>query len=404
MTHSANADSNAGTDGDFALADFRAEVREWLQANCPPEMRRKMTGAEEQPWGGRRFRWTEPQRRWLDAMVSRGWTVPEWSTEYGGAGLSTDEARVLSEEMDRIDARVPVQGFGIWYLGPILLKYGSEEQKRRFLPPIARGEIRWCQGYSEPGAGSDLASLNTRCEDRGDHWLVNGSKIWTSMADAADWIFCLVRTDFDVTKHKGVSFLLFDMESAGVSTKPIRLISGQSEFCETFFDDVEVPKDQLVGQPGIGWQIAKDLLDHEREAIGGREHFSIGSGGNRFLGQLAVEKVGLEHGILADGDLRSLIARYEIDMLAVQHFTRRLADEATAGKAMGAQASALKFLSTETNKRRQELAMSIAGADGLLAENAGTAQTWLRSRGNSIEGGTSEIQLNIIAKRVLGLP
>src|SRR5687767_455449 len=194
-----------------SLDAFRAEVREWLEANCPPEMRQPMQSEDDAPWGGRHFKWTEPQKRWLDAMAARGWTVPTWPREYGGGGLSKDEAKILAEEMRRIKARPPLQSFGIWMLGPALLKYGTHEQKLEHLPPIARGEIRWCQGYSEPGAGSDLASIKTRCEDKGDHWLVNGSKVWTSYADQADWIFCLVRTDFTATKHNGISFLLFDM-------------------------------------------------------------------------------------------------------------------------------------------------------------------------------------------------
>ena len=209
------------------LDTFRAETRAWLEANCPPEMRLPLKDEEDRVWGGRNATFSSPaQKQWLDAMASKGWTAPEWPTEYGGGGLNREEAKVLRSEMRRINARSPLDSFGIWMLGPALLQYGTEEQKQRFLPPIVRGEIRWCQGYSEPGAGSDLASLQTRAEDKGDHWLVNGQKVWTSYADKADWIFCLVRTDPTASKHEGISFVLFDMTTPVVSTKPIVLISG----------------------------------------------------------------------------------------------------------------------------------------------------------------------------------
>nr|MCU0923774.1 acyl-CoA dehydrogenase family protein [Burkholderiaceae bacterium] len=236
------------------LEDFRAETRAWLEANCPPEMRLAVRGEEDYCWGGRNPKFqSEAQRLWLQRMGERGWTVPTWPREYGGGGLSPAEAAVLQQEMRALGCRPALWSFGIWMLGPALLKFGNEAQKREHLPKIARGEIRWCQGYSEPNAGSDLASLATRAKDRGDHYLVNGQKIWTSYADQADWIFCLVRTDTAAKKHTGISFVLFDMASPGVSTKPITLISGKSPFCETFFDNVRVEKHNLVGQPGGGW-------------------------------------------------------------------------------------------------------------------------------------------------------
>jgi alkylation response protein AidB-like acyl-CoA dehydrogenase len=258
------------------LQSFRDETRAWLATSCPPEMREPVLGEDDLFWGGREASFkSEAQRQWLEAMAALGWTVPDWPSEYGGGGLSPAETKILRQEMAAIGARNPLYSFGISMLGPALLKYGTEEQKKRFLPEIARGEIRWCQGYSEPNAGSDLASLQTRCEDKDDHWLVNGQKVWTSYADKADWIFCLVRTDFQAPKHKGISFLLFDMKSPGVSTRPILLISGYSPFCETFFDDVKVPKDQVVGEVNRGWDVAKYLLGHEREMISG-----MGLGGN----------------------------------------------------------------------------------------------------------------------------
>ena len=397
---------NAGA-ADPESEAFRASTRAWLEANCPPEMREPLGDEKQLCWGGRRWQFaSEAQRLWLERMAARGWTVPEWPQAHGGGGLSPDQAAILREEMRRLSCRNPLSSFGISMLGPALLRYGSEAQKREHLPKIARGEIRWCQGYSEPGAGSDLASLRTRAEDQGDHFLVNGQKIWTSYADESDWIFCLVRTDAAAPKHKGISFLLFDMASPGVSTQPIKLISGKSPFCQTFFDDVRVPKANLVGTLNAGWDIAKYLLTHEREMIGG---MNLSSGGQGTLCEVAVREVGLAHGRLADDALRTDLARYEIDSLAFELTLQRIKEQSAGGQGTGALSSMLKYYGTELNKRRQELAMSIHGARGLLwegeAKSAGEiARTWLRSRGNSIEGGTSEIQLNILAKHVLRLP
>ena len=330
---------------------------------------------------------------------------PSGRASTAAAGLSRDEAKILRQEMRALNCRSPLDSFGIWMLGPALLKYGSEEQKREHLPKIARGEIRWCQGYSEPGSGSDLASLQTRAEDKGDQFLVNGSKIWTSYADKADWIFCLVRTDPSAPKHEGISFILFDMESAGVSTKPITLISGASPFCQTFFDDVLVPKANLVGKLNKGWDIAKYLLTHERDMIGGMGSTSE----NRSLGQIASDTVGTDNGVLADTVLRGQIAAFEIDAIAFRLTMDRAGDMAKAGQAHPAVSSLLKYYGTELNKRRMELVMSAGGTDALEWEGersreGRTARAWLRSKANSIEGGTSEVQLNIIAKRILGLP
>ncbi|MBW8304867.1 MAG: acyl-CoA dehydrogenase family protein, partial [Brevundimonas sp.] len=251
------------------LDTFRAETRAWLEANCPAECRGPVKSDEDRVWGGRNAVYPTPAHKtWLERMGARGWTAPEWPKEYGGGGLTREEAKVLGSEMRRIDAQAPLASFGVWMLGPALLQFGTEEQKQRFLPGIVRGEIRWCQGYSEPGAGSDLASIQTRAEDRGDHWIVNGQKVWTSYAYKADWIFCLVRTDPEAPKHLGISFVLFDMATPGVSTRPITLISGKSPFCETFFDDVRVEKANLVGTLNRGWDVAKALLAHERTMIG----------------------------------------------------------------------------------------------------------------------------------------
>jgi alkylation response protein AidB-like acyl-CoA dehydrogenase len=384
---------------------FRQETRAWLEENCPASMRRAVKSDKDQCWGGRNWVFeSEDQKIWLERMAERGWTAPQWPVEYGGGGLSRQEAKILQEEMASIVARRPLESFGIDMLGPALFKFASEEQKQRFIPPIVRGEIRWCQGYSEPNAGSDLASLQTRADDQGDHYLVNGSKIWTSYADKSDWIFCLVRTDFDAPKHQGISFLLFDMASPGVSTNPIKLISGNSPFCETVFENVRVPKENLVGELNKGWDIAKYLLTHERQMIGG---FGLSRAGSKSTGRTAAQVIGTSDGRLADGGLRADIAAFEIDEMAFALTVERVVDEAKAGQGTGAASSVLKLYGTELNKLRNELLMSIGGSGALpwgSEENATLAQHWLRSKGNSIEGGSSEIQLNIIAKRILGLP
>ena len=380
------------------LEAFREEVRGWLEANCPEEMRQPMQGEDDVVWGGRNFKFTEPQKLGLDRMADKGWTVPEWPTEYGGGGLDKAHAKVLRDEMKRMKASVPLQSCGIWMLGPALLKYGTHEQKLEHLPRIARGEIRWAQGYSEPNAGSDLAALMTKCEDKGDHYLVNGQKIWTSYADQADWIFALVRTDFAAKKHEGISFILVDMDQPGVTTKPIKLISGKSPFCETFFDDARAEKHNLIGEKNKGWSVAKYLLTHEREMIGG-----MGSNVMRPAGDVAVQMIGKdEQGRLADPFLRTDVVRLEIDGLAFMSTMERVADEAKAGQGTGANSSMLKYYGTELNKRRMELMMDSAGQDGLeWGSDDDVAAHWLRSKGNSIEGGTSEVQLNIISKRIL---
>jgi len=384
------------------LETFRAETRAWLEENCPPEMRKPMTGEGDACWGGRKWTFqSEAQKVWLERMASKGWTVPEWPVEYGGGGLSKEEAKVLRDEMKAIKARAPLMSFGIWMLGPALLKFGNEEQKKEHLPKIARGEIRWAQGYSEPNAGSDLASLMTKCEDQGDHYLINGQKVWTSYADEADWIFVLVRTDFDAPKHEGISFVLVDMDQPGVTTKPIKLISGKSPFCETFFDDARCEKYNLVGEKNKGWTIAKYLLTHEREMIGG-----TGTGAMRPMGDIAVQQLGLnDAGQLVDPVLRTDVARAEIDGLAFMATMERVTDEAKSGQGVGANSSMLKYYGTELNKRRFELMMDSSGHDGLeWDQDNDVARHWLRTKANSIEGGTSEVQLNIISKRILNLP
>ena len=382
------------------LESFRSETRAWLEANCPAEMRKPIRSEDDFCWGGRNWAFqSDAQRQWLDAMAERGWTVPDWPRDYGGGGLSPEDSRVLKQEMARIGARPPLTSFGISMLGPALLKFGSEEQKRHYLPQIARGEIRWCQGYSEPGAGSDLAGLQTKAEDKGDHWLVNGQKVWTSYADQADWIFCLVRTSAE-SKQGGISFLLFDMHTPGVSTRPILLISGSSPFCETFFDDVKVPKEQVVGEVNKGWDVAKYLLGHEREMIAGMGLGGLGGGSASSLGSALKPK---------DPMLRAEIARFDVDALDFEAMSERFAAMWKAGEAHPASTSMMKYAGTELNKRRNELVMAAGGSDALewdseRSKSGKAPREWLRSKGNSIEGGTSEIQLNIVAKHILRLP
>lgn len=391
-----------------ALEQFRADTRAWLEENCPPSMRTPMP-EDESPWGGKRAVWKNPEsKQWLDAMASRGWTAPQWPSEYGGGGLSKEENKVLQQELRRIKARPALMSFGIWMLGPALLEFANEEQKKEHLPKIIRGEIRWCQGYSEPGAGSDLAGLQTKCEDKGDHYLVNGQKIWTSYADKADWIFALVRTDTTV-KHDGISFLLIDMEQDGVEARPITMISGASPFCETFFTDATAPKGNLVGELNKGWTIAKRLLQHEREMISG---MGMGSGGGGTgLADLAKDYVGQAGGKISDATVRDSVARQKMDSHAFGLTLQRTTEEAKAGQGTGAASSIFKYYGTELNKRRNELIIELMGTQGLgwegdsfSDEELSAPRSWLRSKGNSIEGGTTEVQLNVISKRVLGLP
>jgi alkylation response protein AidB-like acyl-CoA dehydrogenase len=298
-------------------------------------------------------------------------------------------------------------------LSPVLMEFGNEAQKRRFLPDIASGRSAWCQGYSEPGAGSDLASLQTRAEDRGDHYRVNGQKVWTSYADKSDWIFCLVRTDPGTRKHDGISFLLFDMKSPGVSVSPIQLISGRSPFCQTFFEDVEVPKDQLIGPRGGGWTIAKRLLQHEREMISTLGGVGTSSGSGKRTGPVDIARsyCGERDGRIADPIARDRLSQIRMDERAFGATLRRASEEAKVGRAPGPASSLFKLYGTELNKRRHEMLVEMMGAQALGWEGEGFSDAelretreWLRSKGNSIEGGTSEVQLNVIAKRVLGLP
>ncbi len=399
--------------GASELDAFRAEVRGWLEAEYPVELRDPNAKTDpEAVWGGRAFGGCDdPQSVWMRRVAEKGWTTPTWPAAFGGAGLTSQQARVIDEELAAGRYRPPLLSFGIWMLGPVLLEYGNEAQKAEHMPRIVRGEVRWCQGYSEPGAGSDLASLATKCEDKGDHWQIDGQKVWTSYADKADWCFCLVRTDA-TKKHEGISFVLIDMRSPGVETRPIKLISGESPFCETFFTGVKIPKGNLVGKLNGGWEIAKRLLQYERQNISaGFGEGGTAGGASGDLGEVAKTYVGLEDGKLADLDLRQRITLNKMNFQALRQTIVRTAAESRAANGPSAATSIIKYAAAEFAKERSELMVEAMGDQGLGWDGEGfstpeitAVHGWLRTKANSIEGGTSEVNLNVVSKRVLGLP
>ncbi len=395
------------------LEAFRSETRDWLEENCPASMRTRMVPGEDVN-GGNKRRSTNPDAYlWLERMVARGWTVPTWPQAYGGAGLDKEQFLILLDELQRIGARPPLGGMGVSMIGPTLLEYGSEDQKLRHLLPIARGELAWCQGYSEPGAGSDLASLQTKAVDQGDHYLVNGSKIWTSGANHADWIFCLVRTNPDVPKHQGISFLLFSMDSPGVTTKPIVLLNGHSPFCQTFFDDVKVPKHDLVHKENDGWTVAKRLLQHERSGLAALASADKAGPLERINPSLALADLARSYDRASDEldpQLRETIV--ELDMRKRAFIlTQQRAVEESAANTPGAATSIFNYVEAEYVKDQLEAQLRIRGTRGVgwegesfSEEEIRMGRLWLEAKAISIAGGSNEIQLNIIAKRVLGLP
>lgn len=388
--------------------EFRLETRAWLEENCPSGARGPgpiSSGSSKVPLTH------EDTRLWLDRMIEKGWTAPTWPVEYGGGGLDTDQYMILIQEMRRIGARTPLAGMGTSLIGPTLLEYGTHEQKQRHIPRIVRGEVAWCQGYSEPGAGSDLASLSTRAEDKGDHFLVNGSKIWTSGAQVADWIFALVRTDPDVPKHDGISFVLMDMAQEGITVKPIQLISGASPFCQTFFDNAIAQKDDLVGELNKGWTVGKRLLQHERGSMASL----VGGGASREPGPSlqneAKKFAGEIDGRIADDALRNRVIQHNINAASYQLTQRRTVEETSDGSTPGPQTSIFKMYGTELQQDRSSLFVEMRGTAGIgwsgnqFQPNAlGDTRAWLANRAASIYSGSNEIQRNIIAKRVLGLP
>jgi alkylation response protein AidB-like acyl-CoA dehydrogenase len=394
------------------LATFRNETRNWLAQNCPEGAR----GPGPVHSGSTKQTFNADTQQWLEVMAERGWTVPGWPKEYGGGGLSKGEIEILYEEMVAIHARQPLVNMGTRMLGPTLLEYGTEQQKRRHLTVIAAGKASWCQGYSEPGAGSDLAGVRTRAEDNGDLYLVNGQKTWTSGAQNADWMFALVRTDLQAPKHQGISFILLSMDQPGVTIKPIKLISGSSPFCETFLDDAIAQKSDLVGTLNEGWTIGKRLLQHERSGQGG-----LGAGGgvrlpvgvtvNLEVEEVAKEYLGVENGRIAQPGLRDEVISWRMNDAALKLSQRRANEESESGKPPGEVTSVFKLFGASQARQRQELIVRLMGSNGVGWEGdeftkteLGAARSWLASRAVTIYGGTNEVQANIIAKRVLGLP
>src|SRR5579872_7378730 len=392
---------------DTELEAFRAEARQWLEQNFPPALKGKsaMMADEDGPAGSADF------AKWKKAMGDKGWGTPTYPRQYGGGGLSTAQARVLQQEMNRLGAWSPIGGMGVMMFGPTLLEYGNEEQKKKHVPGIVKGEVWWCQGYSEPGAGSDLASLRTQCVDKGDHYLVNGQKIWTSGAQFADWCFALVRTD-NTKKHEGISFLMIDMKSPGIEVRPIRLISGNSPFCETFFTDVKVPKENLLGPLNGGWTVGKRLLQFERDGQGGNNRGANFRGSdNRSVDEIAKLYVGVDaEGRIADRDLRARVAGHLMEQDAMRLTVKRMAEGPRTNEGPSAVSSIMKNANVRVAQERAELLVEIMGNRGLGWEGEGfgpeeinATRNWLAGKAMSIYGGSNEIQNNIIAKRILGL-
>ncbi len=388
------------------LDEFRADIAAWLKDNCPDGAR----GPGPIATGSSKITLQGDVKLWLERCVERGFTAPTWPKEYGGAALSPQQARVLYEEMAAIRARSPLMGMGLSMIGPTLLEFGTPEQKARHLPKIVRGEVQWCQGYSEPNAGSDLAALKSRAEDKGDHFVINGQKIWTSGASTADWMFALVRTDFEAPKHDGISFVLLTMDQPGVTVKPIRLISGSSPFCETFFDNAIARKEDLVGQLNKGWTVGKRLLQFERSGIGGLS----GGGGRRSPGEglvrVAREYVGEAGGKIADPEVRDFLLRFNMQSDAFALTARRVNEETRSGTPAEA-TSIFKLVGARLQQNGADFRRQLMGTRGLGVEGDGfsdreleAASEWLASKATTIYGGSDEIQANIIAKRVLGLP
>ncbi len=392
------------------IEEFRAEVRAWLADNCPPSMRTPMTDGEL-IFGGRQvaFR-SDDQRLWFERMRDKGWFCPDWPAAYGGGGLSAAQTAVLEAEMRRLQCRQPQINLGIWMLGPVILEFGTEAQKRALLTPMARGEIRWCQGFSEPNAGSDLASLKTSAVDHGDHYRVNGTKIWTSYGDKSDWMYALVRTDPAAPKHHGISLLVLDMRSPGISVTPIDLISGKSSFCQVFFDDVRVPKEQLVGPLNGGWTLAKALLQHERRAMSKfgefslPTHFDLMGVAGRYLPAAGSASP-------ADIALRARTVAMAMEEHCYSLTVQRMGEEARAGLNVSGLMAIMKLVHSEQEKDKFEMLLDLMGhralgwdGDGFEERELAMTRAWLGSFAQTIAGGSSEVQLSITARRVLELP
>ena len=391
-----------------AIDDFRQETRAWLEANCPLSLRTP-TPEGELVWGGSKVEFPgEDQRLWFERMRDKGWFCPDWPVEYGGGGLSPEQVAVLESELRRLKCRPAQINLGIWMLGPVLLEYGSEEQKRALLTPMARGEIRWCQGFSEPNAGSDLASLKTSARDEGDHFVVNGTKIWTSYGDKSDWMYALVRTDASAPKHLGISLIVLDMRSPGITVSPIDLISGKSAFCQVFFDNVKVPKSQLIGPLNGGWTLGKSLLQHERKAM---SKFGETSLPNHFHLLPLVERYLPEPRSAADQALHTRALACAMDEHAYALTVQRMGEEARSGQDISGLMAIMKLVHSEQDRDKFEILLDALGyhalgweGDAFTGEELAITKAWLNGFALTIAGGASEVQLNVIAKRVLGLP
>jgi len=393
---------------------FRAELTDLLDRELPRRLA-VLPPITAEYLGGRRPELPHPSsKRYCELMAERGLTAPTWPTEYGGGGLDKERAKILVAELRRRRLPPPLSGFGLTMIGPTLLQFGTDEQKREHLPGIVRGEIRWAQGYSEPNAGSDLASLAASARITGDEIAINGQKIWTSYADKADWMFGIFRTDAGGKKQEGITFLLLDLAQPGVEVRPIKLISGASPFCETFFTDARARTRDIIHSVGNGWTVAKALLGHERTMIG--DVFGPSGRGRDVtpgnpLAELALDCLGEQGGRIADPVLRDRVTQVTRDERCFALTMQRSADAAKAGHKPGPESAIFKIYASELHQRRHELTLALRGPQCLGWEGTGfdppeLAQTreWLFSRGITIAGGTSEIQLNILAKHVLALP
>ena len=400
------------TGGATQLDAFRAATRAWLAQNCPAGAR----GPGQIPWGSSKIELQPDVALWLQRMADKGWTVPTWPKAYGGADLSRDEYLVLMEELRRIDARPPLIGRGVNYIGPTVLEFGTDAQKARWLPTFARGAGGWSMGYSEPGAGSDLASLSAKAERVGDNYVINGSKLWTSDAMESDWIFALVRTDSratkQATKQEGISLILINMSQPGVEVRPIRLISGDSPFNETRFVNALARHDDVIGPVNQGWTVGKRLLQFERSTHAGVNISGTqGRATDAPLPDIFAEALGrAPNGAIDEPQLRSRLLSYEMNS-RIHRMTQRRVMEELQAHAPGFGSSVVKLAGAVLQKERHELHLTALGHRGLGWEGAefsandlAATKTWLRQKSLTIAGGTAEVQLNIIAKRVLGLP
>ena len=386
---------------------FRADVKQWIAENFP----RTLAG-QNPATVGYAATLEADHELWRQRLAEKGWGAPTWPKEYGGAGLSQSEERIITDELSDANAFNPIPNIalmGVTMVGPTILDYGTEEQKKKHLIPIARGEVTWCLGLSEPGAGSDLASLRTRAEDNGDYYLINGSKIWTSGAHHSNWCGAVVRTDPDAKKRNGISFVMLPMDQEGVEPRPLKLISGASAFCETFFTDAVADKSDVLGDLNDGWSVVKRLLQHERQSqIGAR---TAGAKSER-VQDIAKRYVGLDDsGKLADADLRQRLADHLMDRQSHALTLGRIAAEAKGNVEVSAASSILKNSATHVSQTRADLILEIMGDQGLGWEGDAfdpneleTVRSWLYGMAASIAGGSFEIQYNIISKNILGLP